>query len=360
MSVDYIVSIDAGNGFTNAVRSKGKSTDSIGFPSVRAIVTGDSLGLGSQFELDIDYVKWGGFRYAVGDNVFLSGKAVERHQGAFRYGDEFWLFLVATALGKLLPKKGGTVDLTVFAPPSLYFDAKHAIEERMKQHDSQIAISFKGDKKARVFSIEHLTVHPEGLGAVATFALDKQGNPVASDLLDGKVIVLDFGMYTLDALQIEDGQFNPESLQTATFEGQGIRAHILDRILNKVKKASDDFALLTTDHMDAVLRQGLPTGEYILTSGSSTLDVSKLVTKLNERYAAYIANNIIDSAFDGLRGFKGAILVGGGATLVSEHLKQYYPDKILAMQDYPHVKQVPAIELNAIGGLRLALARQLA
>ena len=358
---DYIVAVDAGNGFTNAARLKGKKIDRIGFPSVRATVTGDSLGLGAQFEIDIDYLMWGGFRYVVGDAVFLSGKAVERHQGAFRYGDEFWIFLVATALGKLLPKKGGSVDLTVFAPPSLYFDARKAITKRIELMEHHIPIAFKGDKSPRVFTIERLTVHPEGLGAVAAFALDNQGQEVQSDVLDGRTLVLDLGMYTLDALLIEDGQFNPESLQSATFEGQGIRAHILERMLAKVKKAGEDFALMTPDHMDAILRQGLNTGDYVLHSGRSEVDLAELVSKLAERYAGYIANTIIDGSFDGLRGMRQVILVGGGAALVSQYLENYYPEgKVLKLSQYKHVASIPAMELNAVGGLRLAKARLMA
>ena len=135
----YIVSIDAGNGSTNAVRAKGRSYDGVSFPSVRAAATGDSLGLSSQFELQYDYIDWGDNRFLVGDDVFISRRAVERHQGTFRYGDEFHLFLLAVALGKLLPK-GGSIDLTLFAPPGLFFDAKHTIEKRMKAIQRRIAI----------------------------------------------------------------------------------------------------------------------------------------------------------------------------------------------------------------------------
>ena len=74
--VDYIVAVDAGNGFTNAVRAKGKGYESIGFPSVRASVSGDSLGLGEQFEMSVDYVKWSTFRYAIGDDVFQSLRVI--------------------------------------------------------------------------------------------------------------------------------------------------------------------------------------------------------------------------------------------------------------------------------------------
>lgn len=356
---DFVVSVDAGNGFTNGVRAKGRGYQSFGFPSVRGAVTGDSLGLGSQFEIDFEYVNWGGFRYAIGDDVFVS-KSIERHQGAFRYGDEFWFFLVSVAIGKLLPKKGGSIDLTVFAPPSMYLEAKEQIAKRLEKSDYTIAIQFKNDKKPRLYQIENITVHPEGLGAVAAFVLDNKGNEVPSDILDGHTVVLDLGMYTLDALLLEDGLFNTESLQSATWEGHGIRAHVLERMLPKIKKAGHDFSVMTLDKLDVAIRNGIINDDYTLTSGNSKIDLQISVKKYQERYADFIANTIIDGSFNGLRGIRHMILVGGGATLVNEYLEPYYPDKILSFEDYPHVKSIPPIELNAVGGLRLALARQMA
>lgn len=355
---DYVVSVDVGNGFTNAVRIKGKGYENIGFPSVRASVSGDSLGLGEQFELDINYVQWGNnFRYVVGDDVFKSRRAVERHQGSFRYGNEHWLFLLSVALGKLLPKKGGAVDLTVFAPPSMFNDAKRDIAERLNKAGNAVSIKFKGDKSPRVFSIEQLTVHPEGLGAVAAFALDNKGNPVEAGILSGETVVIDMGMYTLDGLRISNGQFNPESLSSATWENQGIKAHILDFVLRKVKQQGEDFDLLTTDDIDYVLRQGLNTGDYTLVSGGSKVNIKPAIDAYAQRYADWISNNIIDGVFEGLRGIKSLILVGGGATLVIQYLENYYPDKILSVSNYPHVAKISPTELNTVGGIRLAQAR---
>ena len=55
--VNYIVSADAGNGGTNVVVAKEKGKyKSYYAPSVRAMATGDSLGLGSQFEMEYEYV----------------------------------------------------------------------------------------------------------------------------------------------------------------------------------------------------------------------------------------------------------------------------------------------------------------
>ena len=67
---DYIVSADAGNGGTNVVMAKKNGGYKRFYePSVRAIATGDSLGLGKDFEVQYEYVDWYGSRYVTGDDV---------------------------------------------------------------------------------------------------------------------------------------------------------------------------------------------------------------------------------------------------------------------------------------------------
>ena len=359
---DYIISIDAGNGLTNAVLAQKKGTyKSIHFPSVRAAASGDSLGLGSAFEMDTEWVEFGSHRYFVGDDAKLSRQPLERHQGAFRYGDEFHIFLITVAIGKL-GIKSGSIDLTTFAPPGLYLEARKAIEKRLKQAGNKLSIQFKGDKEPRVFTIENLTVHPEGLGALLCFVMDKNGKAVDSNLLEGENVVLDLGMYTLDALQVSDGQFNPESLSSATWENGGIKAHILDPMLRAVKKqGGEDFSLITTDDVDRTIRHGLATGDYTLTVAGIEANIKPLLDKHRERYSAWIVNNIIDGVFNGMRGIKSLILVGGGATFVREWMNEYLgDDKLLNPDANKAAKGVDAIEMNAVGGLRLALSKQTA
>lgn len=358
---EYIISIDAGNGGVNAVlaQKKGKY-QSIYFPSVRAAVSGDSLGLGSQFETEVEYVDWASHRYAVGDDVRLSRTGIERHQGAFRYGDEFHTFLIAVAIAKLGIKKG-SIDLTTFAPPGMYLEAKQAIEKRLKDSGNRLAITMKDDKEPRVFTIDKVTVHPEGLGALLCFVMDTNGKAVDSDMLEGENVVLDMGMYTLDALQVSNGQFNPESLASATWENGGIKAHILDPMLRAVKKqGGEDFDLLTVDDIDRVIRAGLSTANYELKVAGVVADVKPLLDKFSERYAQWIANNIIDGVFSGLRGIKALILVGGGAVFTKSKLEGWYPDKILDTTKHKVAKGLEAVEMNAVGGLRLALSKELA
>lgn len=353
----YTIAIDAGNGMTNAVLAEKKGYKSIHFPSVRAAATGDSLGLGGQFELDTEWVEFGTHRYFVGDDVRYARGSQERHQGAFRYGDEFHLFLIAVAIGKL-GIHSGDIDLTTFAPPGMFKDARDTIVSRLGKFGNKLAVQFKGDKKPRVFNIKSVTVHPEGLGALLCFALDDKGKPLENDLLTGENVVLDMGMYTLDALQISDGQFNPEALASATWENGGIKMHILDPILRAVKqKGGDDFSLLTSDDIDRTIRQGIDSDDYTLKVSGVAVDIQPLVKKYAEAYAGWIANNIIEGVFRGLRGIKSIILVGGGATFVRDHFTKWYDDAKILNTDKA-AKGISPVEMNSVGGLRLALSKQ--
>ena len=153
----------------------------------------------------------------VGDDVIrVTRRHLERHHGAQRYGDEFHQFLVAVAVGQLGVKEGA-VDLTLFAPPGMYQQAQSLILKRFREHKGQVGIQFKGDRQPRRFAYEKVTVYPEGIGAAACFILDNKGQPVATEVLDGDVIILDMGVYTLDALKLVDGNFNPEGLEHATW-----------------------------------------------------------------------------------------------------------------------------------------------
>ena len=129
---DFLASVDAGNGGTNAVLVKGKSKPRCYYePSVRAVATGDSLGLGKDLEIQYDYVDWYGHRYVTGDDVIrVTRRNLEHHLGTNRYGNEFHQFLVATALAKLGYR--GTVDLTVL-PHGVYNEVSTLMLARHEQ-----------------------------------------------------------------------------------------------------------------------------------------------------------------------------------------------------------------------------------
>jgi hypothetical protein len=50
----------------------------------------------------------------------------------------------------------------------------------------------------------------------------------------------------------------------------------------------------------------------------------------------------------------------GGAMFTEKWLQQWYPDKILDTNKHTVAKGLEPVEMNAIGGLRLALSKELA
>lgn len=365
---DYVVSADAGNGGTNVVLAKANGGYKRYYePSVRAAATGDSLGLGEGFEMQYKYVDWYGNRYVTGDDVVrVTRRGLERHMGANRYGDEFHQFLVANAIANLGVKKG-TVDLTLFAPPGLFRDVKPEIEERFLENDGWVEIQLKGDKKPRQWQYERISVWPEGLGAALCFIVDENGEMPNTDILQGEIVVLDIGAFTLDALKLVDGELAPEALEHATWQNAGVNTHIREPLLRMLHKKHDDFSRLTVDDMDGVIRRGFVEGDYTITVAGIETDLEVPIRNLSERYADWVANNICDGAFEGFRGVKAVVLVGGGANIIQDKLHEIYGTfkptdpskggKILDARKHPMTKKVHPVDMNAVGGLRFALQR---
>lgn len=356
---DFLASVDADNGGTNAVLVKRKSKPRRYYgPSVRAVATGDSLGLGKDLEIQYNYVDWYGHRYVTGDDVIrVTRRNLEHHLGTNRYGNEFHQFLVAVALAKLGVVEG-TVDLTVFAPPGVYNEVSSLMQARFMDQGGEVIIRLKGDKQPRAWFYNTVTVWPEGIGAAACYILDEKGEFVENDVLAGETVLLDLGVYTLDALKLVDGNFNPEALEHATWEDAGLNVHLRQPLLRAVKAQTDEFGVLTVDDIDLVIRQGAATGDYTLRVAGYEVELLPLLDKHCERYAGWIANNICDGVFNGFRGVRSVILVGGGAELVEPYLKEWYGDKIVDRKSLAHTRKIHPVDMNAMGGLRLALMRQ--
>lgn len=354
-----IISVDAGNGGTNAILHKEKRNKQIYFPSVRATVTGKTLGF-DEGEIEVDYVDWYGHRFAVGDEIVKNNvrRGIERHRGATRYGNEFHQFLVANAIQQL-NIRAGEVDLTLFAPPGMFMQARESIMNAFCGDGQHVIIQGRKDKKPREWSYSNVTVLPEGIGAVFCIALDEDGNPNKdTDLINGNVLILDSGTYTFDSVLLQHGKFNPETLQHATWEDGGLAVNVLQPILNILKDESADFQPLTTDDIDLAIRNGLDGGDWYVRSGGKAVNIQDLVSKYAARFAEWTANNIIDGQFNGLRGIKSAIPVGGGAILIEDYLREWYGDKMLVRSKTDELKKIHPVYMNVEGGIRHALMRQ--
>ena len=57
--------------------------------------------------------------------------------------------------------------------------------------------------------------------------------------------------------------------------------------------------------------------------------------------------------FAGLRGIKSVILVGGGALIVEDLMREWYGSKVLDRKKHPTTKKIFPVDFNAVGGLRL-------
>lgn len=358
---DYLVVVDAGHGETIAAvyNLKTGSRKSLSFPSMRARVTGETMGLGKEQEHIIRWSEWQGRRYAMGfDALQVRRDNLERHSGETRYGGELQKHLVAHAQA-IAGIKSGSVDLTVFVPPKFYRDLKDSVVKRfLDETDADgyhVTLGLMGDKKARRWKYTSVTVLPEGLAGGLILATNADGTLNKNDLLNSTVI-FDLGMKTCDAVEIAGGKFNPDNLQYATFENEGLREQLFQPLLEDIRAMHRDFQILTVDDVDLFVREGLTSGRVVVDFAGQQRDVTDNYHYWRQVYANRIANNVIDERYRGLKGYGQAVFHGGGYALTFDHFRAWYGDKVLDTSKYPHVAKVKPLDWNIEGGLRRALA----
>lgn len=349
---DHLGSVDCGNGGTNGVLAEANGKVKSYFsPTFRAPTDGQTLVLdGGIKTMDYEWVKWNGQKYVVGDTAMrLNSDSVETHRGINRYGNEFQQFHVAHALAKL-GIKDGTVHLVLFCPPGLYAQ----VADNMKKQfmSSPVEIQLSGDKKPRSWKYEKVTVLPEGVGAAACVLFDQHGNAKNADVMAGRFLVMDGGVQTFDVLEFTNGSLNPNSLQHATYP-EGMYKHIMLPILTHYQKS---YSYLNIGHVDAAIRKGLVTGEFILDPDNIARDIGEMVERLSEKYAGYLSNNIIDGDYDGLNSVRLAYPIGGWDNLCGKYIRNWYGEKIIDSKKVDTIRKLDPVDINAVGGLRFVLA----
>jgi len=351
-----IISIDAGNGSTTGVRVDNGTIRKTTFPSVRATSSGTSLNIGDLEEVP-NYVIWGGTKYVYGDGVIDIGSGVvERHMDLERTGNELHQFLLAVATGNL-GIMNQDVHLITYAPPAVYKIATENINRwLMDKKRNRVKIQFKNDSVPREWEYTKTTIIPEGVAAAMCFVIDDNGSPINTNILDGYTLVLDIGVYTLDAILLKNGKFVSETLDRATHINSGINEFIRKPLLIDIKE-NPILHGMTIDHVDLMIRNGIRTGNYIIEYGNITINCEKAIKSLSQLYCDFISNKVIDSDFSGARNIKNILVVGGGAHFVSGRLEEMYPDKVVNYKDTPGVSNLNPIEFNAIGGLRYAIMK---
>lgn len=350
---NYIASVDCGNGNTCSMLAGSKK--SISFASIRARITSKTLGLGQGHELDFTSAVWRGDTYAVGDDALLVNRqGIDRHMGQNRYGGEHHQFLTAYALARL-GIKSGSVDLTLLCPPAMYNDLKKPMIDSYSAQGVEIAL--KGDKKPRQWSYNSVSILPEGYAAVGCFMLDSNGvkSSLASNLA-GDVVLLDIGAYTANVFRLHNGAFNPADLPLSSIQNGGGNTHIRLPLLEWVHGAGGDLTAVTLDDIDRVLRLSSVSNDYVLHFGAAEIDLKPMLDHLSKQYADWLANNALDTRFDGLKDISGLLVVGGNAAYIMPHLQGWY-GKVIDYTKWREFSGLHPADLNAAGGLRLAQAR---
>ncbi|MEZ4672593.1 MAG: ParM/StbA family protein [Anaerolineae bacterium] len=352
----YIASSDTGNGNTNViVRQEGGREKSLCIASIRARVSSQTLGLGKQAELDYVWAEISGVRYAFGDDCLVVNRAeIDRHMGEKRYLHEHHRSLTAYGLARL-GVKSGSVDLTLMCPPKLYGDLKDAMIETYRSNPVEIML--RGDKKPRTWAYSNVTVWPEGFPAAACFMLEKDGSAGVARVMAGDVLIVDTGAHTANAFIAHNGKFNSSQLVHSSIEHGGGDTHIRTPLLEWVRGQGGELSAVTTDDIDRVLRLAAASGDYTLKFGLASVDLLPALEQLALHYAHWLANNVIDSRFDGLRGINRVLVVGGNAAYVMSHFAEWYPGKAITEKEWAGLNGWHPADLNAVGGLRLALAR---
>ena len=349
---DYIASVDCGNGNTAAVLAGSKKTISI--PSIRVVVKPQSMGLGKNAEVEYTTAEWRGEHYAVGDDVLFANRArIDRHMGQNRYGGEHHQFLTAYALARLGIKQG-RVDLTLLCPPSMYNDLKKPMIEAYTSNP--VEIKLKGDKEPRTWVYENVTVWPEGYGAAACFILDTNGelSPL-HEKLTGDVLVLDVGAYTANVIRLHNSKLNSADLPKSSLMNGGGNTHIRQPLLEWVQSGGGDLRAVTLDDIDRVLRLASISEDYTLRFAGKEVNLKATLDYLSKQYADWLANQL-DTNFNSLQEVNSLLIVGGNAAYVADHLHRWYK-KAIQYSDLREFARLHASDLNAVGGLRLALAR---
>jgi len=362
----HIAAVDAGNGGTNIavlkVGQKPQNPTMDYFPSVRAVIRGKSLGLGAESEQQYSAVQWNGQHYIIGDDVTrISKSGLDRHIGQDRYGSEMHQFLVLTALARtgVGAKSPANVALTLFCPPGFYAEQRDKIRYAFEGK----TYHFTYAEKSHDITIGRVFVVPEGQAALYCFNLQPDGSPNPNNALVGDVLFLDSGVYTLDCVLIVDGKVSPE--MTFSLPNGGLDQFIRKPLMLAAQSAGRDFSGVNEDNIDKLIRDYAvapdDTARYTAASlyyGGYTVDLYGAMQREITAYVNWISNNAL-SKYDGLRGIRHVVLVGGGASLITPYLYELYPDKVKNSPTPPHyaAAKIAPHNMNVVGGLRIALAK---
>lgn len=366
MAKQQIRSVESGNGETLVLGGK----TPVSFPSIIAPMHANTLGM--EGEMNVEWFEYNGVRYIVGADVLKGARdQFNQHLGGNRYGDDVQIALIMRGLA-MSGIRNGSVDIVVYAPPGMYWHARHKYKRVLEGKNEetgetwdmgQHTVLLKGDKRPRKFRIGRVVVLPESFAIGNLFALDARGR-VAKDqsAMDGRVLILDIGYLTADGATITDGEFDLANLLSATNDTLGIQRNVLSAIHEALRSDDARFASLLPEDIDRVIRHGMTFDDWTLRHAGLETSIKEDVIACTKPWAVRVANLMIDSIMTSRSGYRGFYVIGGGAHLIGETLRDMYEGAAAPFLDYrafAHTKDVDPLHVNAEAGLRFMKNMQL-
>src|SRR5690606_30696198 len=245
----------------------------------------------------------------------------------------------------------GPVNLTLFAPPGMYKEARKTIKRRFE--GKTFDLTSRHGKRRHTWEIVAVNVVPEGVGAAAVLAFDNYGQPIDTDLLAGRVAFIDVGAYTTDVLVLKNGALNPEAIGPATLENEGLLTHVINPILAEIHAQAPDLSYVSADHIDMLLQNSAR--DRKLVTGGYEIDLKDDIERRFELFASWLANTVIDTQLNGLTDFNRVFLVGGGGQMIGKYIRKWYKAKYVDLGENPETKAIHPAYFNVVGGARMTL-----
>jgi hypothetical protein len=368
---ENFISTDAGNGWAACYRLVNGKVKQHGIPHARARVTGAKLNTDIGVQNVADYADFMGQRYGYGDEIWnLTDAPIDLHQNTSRrYGGNMHIFLMLVNIAEMGVKSGSELTAIVPAPPGLLNEVGPQVKKAILagesgKNDGVWTIQLRKDKKPREYKFIRVITMPEGAGAIAAYRFNLAGEVVdlkdrtGSDMLAGRIAVLDLGAGTGDTYTVFNGNLNPDAIAHATDDKAGLINNLLKPILSDVLNAVPEARHLTTAHIDSYLRRyvnnPVPESATIRVSGKN-INIEKSIIANVERYAEWIGANKIDPLWSA--GTDAIVEAGGGWLFIQSWIKQWYPSRLILSPDmFAHTRHIPLYDLNGIGQLSFAAA----
>lgn len=279
-------------------------------------------------------IRLGGTEWIVGELAYdLGVKSFERTSYS-RYGTDEWYALVAASFVKLYSKRSGAIALTVSLPVSQFRAGRHQEIREMLAGSWQVEY----DDRLLAYEVlaDQIDMVPEGFGSLAYLCLSDTGKRfIDRDLAASRVVIFDFGGYTLDINTYHSLNLGPynESITTGLINVRNEVNRALKRRYNR------------GDVPSPVLDEIIRTGSYRHAGGDpeSVQDIvdNALIGLMKDALRAW--NEELGGGVD----YDTVIISGGGGPIIGSLLQPQL--------DHRDVRIIPAGQAhlaNAWGSLR--------